>query len=259
MKQNFASKEKRAILIHRILWLSIFVFCYILSLAAAISYGVNIYNIYKNKTPVQPTLVSSSGKVNDFIGSSYTNYTLTLNFSEPGATGSVSVTFYNFSGTKLETRTESFSADGKTATIKFSSVSGFVKSFEIKTCYIEPVTASPPSESALLKIKLLKIWFETSVKITLISIVFFAMTLLQTCRVYGYKNSVIIIYSGWFYRYVSVDGVKVDEHNTLINFTPIYMSAVLYDETRLNVTITLTNRISLKINDILYNGEVKER
>lgn len=53
-----------------------------------------------------------------------------------------------------------------------------------------------------------------------------------------------------------VNGVKTDEHNTIMSFTPIYLSCTLEDGTNLQATVSLTNRISLKINDLLYTRTV---
>lgn len=80
----------------------------------------------------------------------------------------------------------------------------------------------------------------------------FIASLFLSCRVYDYYGIDIIVYTGWFHRYLKVNGEKTDEHNTLITFTPIRLSCTMYDGTDLKATITLTNRISLKVNNLLY-------
>ena len=258
MEQKLAYKEKRAIFIHRMIFMSVLIICFILSVAFAVSYGVSAHENGSTLTPTK--LLTDSGKVNEFTGNGYTNYTLTLSFNNKEVSGTVTVSFFNSSGVKLETCKKEFYAAEKNATVRFYSIEGVVKSYNIDSLNIESDPASSPTASrGVLKTRILQKLFEASIKITAVALVLFVMTLLQSCKVYGYKGNVIIVYSGWFRRYISVNGVKLDEHNTVINLMPIYMSAVLYDETRLNVTITLTNRISLKINDTLYNGEIKQK
>lgn len=83
----------------------------------------------------------------------------------------------------------------------------------------------------------------------------FAMFIASLClsyKVYEYRGSEIVVYAGWYHHYIKVDGIKTDEHNTLVSFSAINLSCVLDDGTDIKVTITLTNRISLKINDRLY-------
>lgn len=48
----------------------------------------------------------------------------------------------------------------------------------------------------------------------------------------------------------------MDENNTIIGFSPIYLSTNLPDGTYLQATISTMNRISLKINNVLYTKEV---
>ena len=85
--------------------------------------------------------------------------------------------------------------------------------------------------------------------------VLFIGSLLLSCKAYDYNGKEIIVYAGWYHHYIKVDGVMVDEHNTITSFTPIVMSATLESSTELRATISLTNRISLKINNQLYLKE----
>ena len=76
--------------------------------------------------------------------------------------------------------------------------------------------------------------------------------LLLSYKKYEYNGNSIIVYSGWYHHYIKFNGKKVDEHNTLVTFNAIPLSCALDDGTDIKVTITLTNRISLKINNQLY-------
>lgn len=82
--------------------------------------------------------------------------------------------------------------------------------------------------------------------------VLFFSSMLLNCKVYDYEGNQIIIYAGWCHHYIKVNGEKYDEHNTIATFTPIKLNCKLDDGTVLDATISLSNRISLKINDRLY-------
>lgn len=86
---------------------------------------------------------------------------------------------------------------------------------------------------------------------------FFISALLLSCRVYDFNGNIITVYAGWFHHYLKVNGKVMDENNTLISFSPIYLSTNLPDGTYLHATITTMNRVSLKINNVLYTVEIK--
>ena len=87
--------------------------------------------------------------------------------------------------------------------------------------------------------------------------VFFICSLLLSYKIYDYKGNKIIVYAGWYHHYIKVNGEKVDEHNTIFTYTAINMSCTLDDGAEVWATISMTNRISLKINNRLYNGVKK--
>ena len=64
-----------------------------------------------------------------------------------------------------------------------------------------------------------------------------------------------MVYAGWYHHYILINGEKYDEHNTITFFTPILLSASLDDGSEVKATISLTNRIALKINGKLYQKE----
>ena len=84
------------------------------------------------------------------------------------------------------------------------------------------------------------------------NLIFFICTLCLSCKIYEYNGNEIIVYAGFYHHYIKVNGTKMDEHNTLIYFTPIPLSCTLNDGTDLAVVITTSNRISFKINNQLY-------
>lgn len=82
----------------------------------------------------------------------------------------------------------------------------------------------------------------------------FVCTLCLHCKTYMFRGNSIVVYAGFCNHYIKANGVKCDEHNTLISFTPIVMSCKLDDGTMLQATISMSNRIALKANDkLLYS------
>lgn len=86
-------------------------------------------------------------------------------------------------------------------------------------------------------------------------ILYFISVLLLTCSIYHYNDKTIVVYAGWYHHYILINGEKYDEHNTLIPFTPITLTATLDDGSEVKATISLTNRVALKINGKLYQKE----
>lgn len=95
-------------------------------------------------------------------------------------------------------------------------------------------------------------WFTLLFLIELTIVAFFFGSLSLSCKSYKYKNYRIIAYSGWFHHYVKVNEEMVDEHNTLITFTPITLESTLDSGEKIFVRISTLNSITLKINDKLY-------
>ena len=72
---------------------------------------------------------------------------------------------------------------------------------------------------------------------------------------YNYLGKNIIVYCGAFHHYLEVEGEIIDEHNTISSFTPIVLSGTDKDGAVYNATISLTARITLKIDNKLYDGK----
>lgn len=85
-------------------------------------------------------------------------------------------------------------------------------------------------------------------------LIFLISSFLYSCKLYEYNGNVIVVYAGHSHHYIKVNGVKMDEYITSISFTPIRLSCTLEDGTNISATVSLTNRISLKINDRLYRA-----
>lgn len=90
--------------------------------------------------------------------------------------------------------------------------------------------------------------------IDFIILLIFVCTLCLHCKTYTFRGNSIVVYAGFCNHYIKANGVKCDEHITLISFTPIVMSCKLDDGTMLKATISMSNRIALKANDkLLYS------
>lgn len=81
-------------------------------------------------------------------------------------------------------------------------------------------------------------------------------TLLLSCKIYLYDDQKIVVYAGHYHNYIKVDGVKVDEFNTFSSRVIIYLSCTLDDGTYVDVKITTSNRITLKIDNRLYKNTI---
>ena len=100
-----------------------------------------------------------------------------------------------------------------------------------------------------------KVIFTVIIYLDIFSLVFFISSLTLSYKKYEYNGNEIIVYAGWFYHYIKVNGVKMDEYNTLTSWTAISLSCMLDDGTVLNAVISTMNRITLKINNRLYKNK----
>lgn len=154
---------------------------------------------------------------------------------------SVTVAFYDIDGNLLYQKSNFFIGYGKIVSDNFF-IEGEVDSYEIIS-----YTATYSSDVIIILVPVF-IYFDIVIFAFLIS------SLLLSYKNYQYAGNEIIVYAGWYHHYIKINGTKVDEHNTIMNFTAISLSTTLDDSTKLVATISLTNRIALKINDKLYLG-----
>ena len=182
-------------------------------------------------------IVSDSGRVIDYdtyLRSSKCE--VTVIFNKNVDTCGLTVAFYDQSGRKLDEKTDWEYGKGKSVTATFYYIDGKVDSYRIISFDAEGNK-----------------WFiYIFLGIDVIIFTFWICSWLLSCKVYNYNGKKILVYAGWFHHYIEVDGRYMDEHNTLMSFTPIELSCTLDDGTLLQARISLTNRISLKINNQLY-------
>ena len=152
--------------------------------------------------------------------------------------GSLLAEFFDSDGYSLGVYTEEFFAFDNSASVTFF-VDGYVDSYNIVNCYYNVY------DDNYIGI----VW---SVFIGLFMLLLFVSSLLLSCKVYDLYGHEIIVYAGCYHHYIKIDGELYDEHNTLTSFSPIYMSCALGDDYFIEATISLWNRISLKVNNKLY-------
>ena len=93
--------------------------------------------------------------------------------------------------------------------------------------------------------------------VSIFVLLFFISTLLQSYKAYTYNGKIIEVYSGWYHHYMTYGGIKVDEHNTIQTYAPIWLSCTLDDGTFISAVISTSGRIALKINDRLYTKKAR--
>lgn len=214
-------KEKNKIIMHRIIWLCItllFIFIPIISSA------------------VQPDLKIVDESVTSEYNSSYnwTDVDITLTFNREVNSGYVDIAFYDNNGELLTEKNIYMYSSGKTA-----------KSF-LETVYDGEVTSY----------EIISTDFSTSNNISTIcwafvpfAVIMFISTLLLSYKEYVIDDKIISVYAGFYHHTLRINGEKYDEHNTIMTFTPIRLSTTLENGSKIEVIISLTNRISTKLND----------
>ena len=90
--------------------------------------------------------------------------------------------------------------------------------------------------------------------VDILAFAFFIAALTFSCKTYYYKDNIIVVYAGFSHHYIKVNGKIVDEYVSSFAFTPIRLSHTLQDGSLINATVSLSNRITLKINDKLYTN-----
>ena len=82
-----------------------------------------------------------------------------------------------------------------------------------------------------------------------IALIFLCASLIRNYKSYIYNGKKIIVYCGLYHHYLKVDGQIVDEEDTSIFFTTIFLNYNL-DE-NIQAKISTCSSISIKINGIL--------
>lgn len=225
--------EKKKILIRRIVW------------GILLAIGILVPVILSNQPAEDVNIVNDDGYIIEYYEySDTTDCEIEVTFDREVSSADIVVAFYDSDGNLLEREEGYFYGyDNKVSATFF--IDGSVDSYEIISY-----------EVSIYENNDYIMWF---LIVDLVAVVFFICSLLLSCKVYEYNGKTIIVYAGFYHHYLKVDGEIMDEHNTLTSFTAIPLSCTLDDGAVLHATITMTNRISLKINDRLYKNYKKRK
>ncbi len=184
------------------------------------------------------SVLSSKLEIVDDSGQMDSSYSceIEVKFNMNVDSGDICVAFYDSKGNLLDKQTNWFyDSYGDTLSSTFY-IDSAVDSYEI-------------------------LWYDVSIDnyywywfciIGFIAFIFLICSLLLSYKAYDYCGRDIEVYAGFYHHYMKVDGIKTDEYNTIVSWTPIQLSCTINSSVYLQATISLTNRISLKINNMLY-------
>lgn len=233
--------EEKKILLHRII-------CGILLLIGIIV-PICVANMPTTDNDIEIVLEEDSGYISDYYEYSGTSVCeIELFFNTEVKSAYTEVAFYGENNIFLGRQEKEFYG-GSNGSKRLSStfyINGEVDGYEIISCDCE-LPADEVREFAITFIPELFIWID------IILFIIFIGSLLLSCKVYDYNGIEIIVYAGWYHHYIKINGEIADEHNTLISYTPIYLECSFGWGDEVDATISLTNRITLKINNRLYN------
>lgn len=221
------AQEKKNILIQRVVFTLLLAICIIVALAMTFS------------SPKPAKIVDQNGYVDYYDSLNDSTCEIEIICAEDVQGSNITVAFYDEEGNLLSTETEYFYPNSNKLTETFYYINGKVDSYEIVDGNINAYDNSDV---------VARVFFIMSPFILILLI----CSLMLSYKVYDYDGNKIEVYSGWYYHYIKINGEKYDEHNTLQSFSPIYLSCMLDDYTTIEATISLSNRIALKINGRLY-------
>lgn len=216
------NNEKGKVFIHRLIWLIIIVLIIFIPVIA---------------NAVQPELeiVSDEGYIQDYYSSlDETSVKLYITFNREVYSGYATIKYFDDSNNLLERSRCYFTAYGKEAESWSEYVNGHVSSYEIVSYEFDTVFTMGWIYSFLLP-----------------ALIMFIGSLLLNYKEYQYNGIKISIYAGWYHHTLRVNGEICDEHNTVVSYIPINLSTTVNNDMELDATISLTNRISLKVNNKL--------
>ena len=223
--------ERKKILIQRVIW------------GILLAIGILVPVILANQPEEEVNIVNDNGYIIEYYEySDTTDCEIEVTFNREVSSADIVVAFYDSDGNLLEREEGYFYGYDNRVSATFF-IDGLVDSYEIISY-----------EVSIYENNDYMIWFFI---IDLFVAVFFICTLLLSYKSYEYEGKTIIVYAGWYHHYIKVDDEIMDEHNTLFSYTAIPLSCTLKDGSVLHETITMTNRISLKINDRLYKNYKK--
>lgn len=233
IKEKIMSVERKSILISRIVC-GIILFFNILIPVLLIT------------IPKTAAIVDDKGYVNDFYEYSDTSYCkIVITFDKKVSSCYATINFYDERGNYLSQERGYFYGDEKTLSDTFY-VRGKVGSYEIVEDEVKCGNAGEYIAAPVL------------LYLSPFTLIFFIASCLLSYKTYDYNGNEIVVYAGWYHHYIKVNGTILDEHNTITSFTPIRLSCVLEDQSFVEATISLTNRIALKINGNLYKNFINK-
>ncbi len=165
-----------------------------------------------------------------------------ITFDEEVTEGIAIVDFYNERNNLIASETTQFFALGNTLSATFEVVG------KVASCDVVDTINVKPANNDFLSTTVL-IW-EICGPIIAVMLLIFIRSMLLSCKVYYNDDDTVIVYAGYFYNYVSINGEKYDEHNTFVTFVPIKLSCN-FGGMHLDATISLFRRIALKIDEKL--------
>lgn len=227
--------EKKKILVRRIVW------------GILLAIGIVVPVILALQPVEEATLINDKGYVTEYYEfTDMTDCEIEVTFDREVSSADIVVAFYDGNGNFLAREEGYFTGYDNELSASFF-IDGQVDSYEIVSCELS--VSSNYYDNF--------IWYFIIYIFDVFAFAFFVCALLLSCKVYEYDGKMILVYAGYYHHYLKADGVKMDEHNTLFSFTAIPLSCTLDDGTVLSATISMTNRISLKINDRLYTNYAK--
>lgn len=168
----------------------------------------------------------------------YSNCEVELIFNKPISSGSVTVYFYDASENLIDYDVAYFFETNKIVVDELTYINGEIYSYELGYLDFN-------AELEFLDFVYLFYYFIP------VTILLFIQSLLLCYKKYEYNENVIEVYSGYYNHYIKINNEKYDEHKTLATFSPIILSCTLDSGEKIQATISLTNRITLKLNDKL--------
>lgn len=218
-------KEKRFISINRIIFLAILL--------------LNIFlPIILTSFKAELELLDSNLYCDYDENTGYSNCELELIFNKNISSGSVEVYFYDESDNLITSETAYFLETNSVVVDEITYINGNVASYELNYLDFN-------AELEFLDFVYLFYFFIP------VTILLFIQSLLLCYRKYEHNGQTIEIYAGYYNHYIKVNNEKYDEHKTLETFSPIMLSCTIDSGEKIQATISLTNRVSLKINDKL--------
>lgn len=215
--------EKIKIIIHRIIWIYINV----------IIIFIPIIN-YLSQPKVE--IVDSDFEVDYSEYYDVSKCNITIYFNQNIDNGYVTIFFYDAYHNLIDGTKKLFISDGNVLSDDYILANGHVHSMKI-------VNYTPSSVYKAFGLYGLFI-FTIPVLIS---------TFLLSYKEYKYNGKLLSVYAGFYHNTLKINGKIYDEHNTLLNFSSIKLSTPDQDGNKIEVTITLTNRIFVTINDKLVN------